>query len=89
MTKGTQVAVEGELRLDRWEQDGQKRSKVKIIANNVQLLGSRGGSSGGAPGSQGSQGGFQRTEGSGEVSNGGGYQDPGEGSGSFEDDIPF
>jgi len=39
LTKGKQVAVEGELRQDRWQQDGQPRSKVYISANNVQLLG--------------------------------------------------
>ena len=38
LTKGKQVAVEGELRQDRWEQDGQPRSKVTIAASNVQLL---------------------------------------------------
>jgi len=51
LVKGKQVAVEGELRQDRWEQDGQSRSKVIIAANNVQLLGSSsgGGASSGAP----------------------------------------
>jgi single-strand DNA-binding protein len=44
LTKGKQVAIQGELRQDRWEQDGQSRSKVEIVATNVQLLG--GGSSG-------------------------------------------
>ena len=39
LVKGKQVAVEGELRQNRWEQDGQPRSKVEIMANNVQLLG--------------------------------------------------
>ena len=39
LTKGKQVAIEGELRQDRWQQDGQPRSKVTIAANNVQLLG--------------------------------------------------
>lgn len=39
LVKGKQVAVEGELRQSRWEQDGQPRSKVEIMANNVQLLG--------------------------------------------------
>lgn len=43
LIKGKQIAVDGELRQDRWEQDGQQRSKVVIAANNVQLLG--GGSS--------------------------------------------
>ncbi len=39
MLKGKQIAVDGELRQDRWEQDGQSRSKVIVVANNVQLLG--------------------------------------------------
>ena len=39
LVKGKQVAVEGELYQNRWEQDGQPRSKVEIMANNVQLLG--------------------------------------------------
>jgi single-strand DNA-binding protein len=40
MTKGKQVAVEGQLKQDRWEaQDGTKRSKVTIDATNIQLLG--------------------------------------------------
>lgn len=39
LTKGKQIAVDGELRQNRWEQDGQKRSKVEIVAMNVQLLG--------------------------------------------------
>jgi single-strand DNA-binding protein len=39
LLKGKQVGIEGELRQDRWEQDGQNRSKVEIVANNLQLLG--------------------------------------------------
>jgi len=39
LVKGKQVAVEGELHQNRWEQDGQSRSKVEIMASNVQLLG--------------------------------------------------
>ncbi len=45
LIKGKQVGVHGELRQDRWEQDGQKRSKVLIVANNVQLLGGSSGKS--------------------------------------------
>ncbi len=41
LSKGTQIAVEGQLRQDRWEQDGMKRSKVTIAASDIQLLGSR------------------------------------------------
>jgi single-strand DNA-binding protein len=39
LVKGKQVAVEGELHQNRWEQDGQARSKIEINASNVQLLG--------------------------------------------------
>jgi single-strand DNA-binding protein len=39
LLKGKQIAVEGELRQERWQQDGQSRSKVVINASNVQLLG--------------------------------------------------
>lgn len=40
LTKGKQIAVEGELKQDRWTTaDGQNRSKVVINANSIQLLG--------------------------------------------------
>lgn len=39
LVKGKQVAVQGELRQDRWEQDGQARSKVYVAAFELQLLG--------------------------------------------------
>ena len=39
LTKGKQIAVDGYLKQDRWEKDGQKMSRVSIVANNVQLLG--------------------------------------------------
>ncbi len=39
LKKGRTVLVVGRLQQDRWEgQDGQKRSKVKIVAENVQFL---------------------------------------------------
>lgn len=41
LVKGKQVAIEGELHQNRWEQDGQSRSKIEINANNVQLLGGK------------------------------------------------
>jgi single-strand DNA-binding protein len=50
LVKGKQIGVDGELRQDRWQQDGQNRSKVVISATNVQLLG-------GGPG-QGGQGAY-------------------------------
>ena len=37
--KGKQIAIDGYLDQQRWEKDGQKFSKVVIIADSVQLLG--------------------------------------------------
>ena len=54
LLKGKSVAVEGELRQDRWQQDGQNRSKVEIVANNIQLLGGNPGGQGLGPGNQSS-----------------------------------
>ena len=39
LMKGKMVGVKGELRQDRWQQDGQNRSKVEIVADYLQLLG--------------------------------------------------
>jgi single-strand DNA-binding protein len=39
LVKGKAVAVDGELRQERWQQDGQNRSKVTVNANYIQLLG--------------------------------------------------
>jgi len=44
LIKGKQVGIDGELKQDRWQQDGQNRSRVIIIANNIQLLGGNGNS---------------------------------------------
>jgi single-strand DNA-binding protein len=43
--KGSQVLIEGRLKLDTWEQDGQKRSKLKVVGDKMQMLGKRGESS--------------------------------------------
>lgn len=39
LTKGRPVFVEGRLRYRAWEQDGQKRSTLDIVADRVQFLG--------------------------------------------------
>lgn len=41
LLKGSQIAVDGELRQERWEKDGQKHSKVQIVADTIQLLGGK------------------------------------------------
>lgn len=83
LVKGKQVAVEGELRQDRWEQDGQNRSKVEIMANNVQLLG---GGQGGQSGP--SLGGSTASPAATNNHRDDGFGEPGKDDG-FADDIPF
>ncbi len=40
LSKGSPIFVEGRLQMDSWEQeDGQKRSKLKVVAQNIQFLG--------------------------------------------------
>ncbi len=36
--KGKKVAVNGRLRQESWEKDGEKRSKLVVVAENIQLL---------------------------------------------------
>jgi len=42
LVKGKQIGIQGELRQNKWEQDGQPRSRVEIVINDIQLLGGRG-----------------------------------------------
>jgi single-strand DNA-binding protein len=42
MTKGRRCLVQGRLQSRNWEQEGQKRSKVEVLANDVTFLDSRG-----------------------------------------------
>lgn len=42
LAKGRACFIEGRLKLDQWEKDGQKRSKLKVVAERVQFLGGRG-----------------------------------------------
>lgn len=44
LTKGSPCFVEGRLRLDSWDdkKTGEKRSKLKVVAESVQFIGSRG-----------------------------------------------
>ncbi len=47
ITKGRPVLVSGRLQSRSWEQDGQKRSKLEVIAQDVTFLGGRGEGGGG------------------------------------------
>ena len=81
LSKGRPVAVEGRLDWQEWEKEGQKRSKVEIIANTVQFLGSRDGG-----GESGNGNGFTpKSDVPADTSD---FQGASVGGGS-EDDIPF
>ena len=41
LTKGMKVSIAGKLRYSSWEKDGQKHSKVGIIANEIELMQNR------------------------------------------------
>lgn len=46
LTKGAKVAIEGKLRWSQWERDGQKRSKIEVIVDEVELMSRGQGASG-------------------------------------------
>lgn len=83
LAKGRPVLIEGRLQLDTWDdkQTGQKRSKLRVVGERMQLLGGRGeGGGGGGGGSRGSAG---------SQSSGGNFgADSGDGPGDFESDSP-
>jgi single-strand DNA-binding protein len=41
MAKGTPVLIEGSLKMDRWEKDGQKRERMICVINRLQLVGGK------------------------------------------------
>ena len=41
LSKGTKVAIEGKLRWSQWERDGQKRSKIEVIVDELEFMSSR------------------------------------------------
>lgn len=84
LRKGSQVYVEGRLQTDKWQdKDGNDRYTTKIIANEMQMMGGRGGEGGG----QTSNDGFRSNRGGGR--NQGPAANSGPGEEFADDDIPF
>src|SRR5215813_12799529 len=85
LKKGSQVYVEGRLQTRKWQdKDGQDKYTTEIVANQMQMLGSRQGMGGGAP-DRGEGGGERQARepaGKAPAKSGGKFDD-------FEDDIPF
>ena len=42
LTKGMKVAIEGKLRWSQWEKDGQKRSKIEVIVDEIEFMSRQG-----------------------------------------------
>jgi len=94
LRKGSQVYIEGKIRTRKWQdKDGNDRYTTEIIADEMQMLGGRGGSGGGGSFGGGNQGGDQgggsQGGGSRGGSQGGGNAPPQPGPDDFDDDIPF
>jgi single-strand DNA-binding protein len=91
LSKGSPVLIEGRLKLDRWEKDGQKFSKLKVTGDKLQMLGGRG--EGGSGGGGGSRGRGRSTGGGGGGDDMGSYDDGDQYSNVSgpppSDDIPF
>ena len=77
--KGSKLYVEGRLQTRSWEQDGIKRYATEIVANEMQMLDSRGGGQGGADFGQSSQSSGSQSE----------PQQAPANFDNFDDDIPF
>ncbi|WP_366918874.1 single-stranded DNA-binding protein [uncultured Gimesia sp.] len=101
LTKGRSVLIEGRLQLDQWDdkESGQKRSKLKVVGENMTMLGGKGESGGGGGGGQ-SGGGYSQASNAPAPSQGsappqGGASNPSESfyndapGGAPDDDVPF
>jgi len=78
LKKGSQVYIEGKLQTRKWQDNtGNDRYTTEIIANEMQMLGGRGGGGGGSPGFSPSESPEPRAPA------------VAEGAAEFDDDIPF
>lgn len=89
LSKGAPVLIEGRLKLDTWEtKEGQKRSKLHVVGERMQMLSGRTGGGGGGGGggrSGGSQGGGRDRDSYADSS----AADYGDSGDSGDADIPF
>lgn len=95
LSKGSPLFVEGRLKLDTWETDGQKRSKLRVVCDRMQFVGGREGG-----GSRSGEGGGGRSANQSSQSHDDEYssgppparreaQPTGSGSAYDDEDIPF
>lgn len=89
LRKGRPVFIEGHLRLDTWEKDGQKFSKLKVVVDTFQFVDSKessegGGGGGPRPAGPARSGTSQQAAGASQPRGGGANYEP-----VAEEDIPF
>jgi len=84
LRKGRPVFIEGHLRLDTWEKEGQKMSKLKVVVDNFQFIDSKEGGGGGGGGDAPPRSAPARSTGGTKPAAGAANYDP-----VGEDDIPF
>lgn len=88
LKKGSKVYIEGKLQTRKWQdQSGNDRYTTEIVANEMQMLDSRGGGAGGGGGG----GSYNQSSGASPSAPASGQQQqaPAGGMGDFDDDIPF
>ena len=94
VTKGAPLLIEGRLKLDMWEKDGKKNSKLRVVGDRMHLIGSRGGNRSEGSQAGGRNQGNHNSNSQNQKDQSGGY-DTGGGfgaastAGGTEDDIPF
>lgn len=96
LAKGRPVLIEGRLQLDTWDdkETGQKRSKLRVVGESMQMLGSRGDGGGqgggGGPRRESGRGGPQQaSQDAGGESFSDSVSDYGYGGGPPDDEVPF
>ena len=94
VTKGAPLLIEGRLKLDMWEKEGKKNSKLRVVGDRMHLIGSRGGNRSEGSQAGGRNQGNQNSNSQNEKDQSGGYDTGGcfgatSTAGGTEDDIPF
>jgi single-strand DNA-binding protein len=93
LSKGRSVLIEGRLQLDQWEdrESGQKRSKLKVVGEQMTMVGSRGEGGGGGRGSRGPSRGQQapQDDGGQQTSPADSFYDSSGEAAAPDDDVPF
>ncbi len=98
LSKGRSVLIEGRLQLDTWDdrETGKKRSKLRVVGENMTMLGSRGDGGGGGGGSRGPSNQGQQNSNYGGSGNSGSpndavdsFYESGPSSNVSDEDVPF